>query len=133
MRAAAEPLHAYRPGNPERLAKLGIHLEDQPEKHEDPMLRCERCGRDVAREKDRIEVQGAHVHTRMNPAGILFTLGCFLRAEGARPEGEAHLAWSWFPGYSWTIDLCRGCSSHLGWLFEAGTDCFHGLILDRLR
>lgn len=125
--------HAFRPGDPDRLIELGIDLEDERQDQEEPVLRCERCGRTVAREKDRIEVDGSHVHTRMNPAGILFTLGCFSRAEGGRTEGAPQLAYSWFPGHTWTVEICGGCSAHLGWLFEAGTLCFHGLILDRLR
>jgi hypothetical protein len=46
--------------------------------------------------------------------------------------------YSWFPGYSWTIATCKGCSEHLGWVFYerngANWDVkFQSLIITKLR
>lgn len=80
----------------------------------------------------RIEVDGAHEHTFANPAGFQFRIGCFSRATGCGTVGEPSTYWSWFPGHSWQVEHCTACGEHLGWLFRADLQGFHGLILDRL-
>jgi hypothetical protein len=95
------------------------------------VLRCRACEAEVAREDDRIEMSGAHVHTFVNPHGHVFEIGCFARAHGCAPVGRASAFFSWFPGYAWRIAVCGSCRAHLGWAFgeEPG---FYGLILARL-
>lgn len=70
----------------------------------------------------------------MNPAGLLFHIGCFDSAIGCRLIGPASLEYAWFPGFAWRLALCGQCGVQLGWHFRneelAG---FYGLILDRLR
>ena len=46
----------------------------------------------------------------------------------AEPAGEATLAHTWFPGHAWSIGVCAGCGTHLGWAFGPGAtgDAFHG-------
>jgi hypothetical protein len=96
-------------------------------------LLCRACGHAIAREQDRISMQGAHEHHRANPHGIHFRIGCFRQASGGAEIGEATPEHSWFVGYRWKIMLCIGCGVHLGWGFHAGTgSTFYGLILDRL-
>ena len=51
---------------------------------------------------------------------------------------ESTDAYSWFPGYSWTIASCKVCREHLGWVFwkqqeEVWERCFVSLIVTRLR
>ena len=80
----------------------------------------------------RIEVAGAHEHTKRNPGGFEFRIGCFRAAPGCVPWGDACAEHTWFAGYAWQIALCRRCGSHLGWGFEGG-DRFYGLVVARLR
>jgi hypothetical protein len=40
--------------------------------------------------------------------------------------------WTWFPGYSWQVELCGHCDEQLGWIYRSSDADFHGLILDRL-
>lgn len=96
------------------------------------MLACAGCLRPVTTTSARIAIGEAHEHTFANPAGVQFHIGCFSGAPGCIPAGEASTYWTWFPGYSWQVELCAGCTEHLGWLFRAKAHVFHGLILDRL-
>lgn len=102
---------------------------DEPEP-ERPLL-CAACRAPITDRAERREVHGAHEHRRVNPSGVDFHVGCFGRAPGAAAEGEATTYWTWFPGYAWSMALCRACGAHLGWRFS-GPDTFWGLILPRL-
>jgi hypothetical protein len=94
---------------------------------------CRTCGSTVTSTRARVEVAGAHEHTKRNPAGFVFRIGCFRDAPGCAPWGDACAEHTWFAGYSWRIALCRGCGVHLGWAFEGPGDPFHGLVLARIR
>ena len=97
-------------------------------------LVCVHCGRGITQPPSRISIDGGYKHTFANPHGIVFEIGCFTKAVGCLPIGEASDEFSWFRGYKWRIVICAGCSTHLGWRFESGLgDNFYGLILDRLR
>jgi len=94
-------------------------------------LHCRLCGAPITDNSQRVEAQGAHVHTRQNPAGVVYCFGCFRAAPGCTAFGRPTAEHSWFAGCAWRIAACRGCGEHLGWQFQ-GVDCFFGLILDRL-
>jgi len=94
---------------------------------------CATCGHAITRERERIRILEAHEHRFMNPAGFLFHIGCFARAQGCVPIGAPSAEYPWFPGFDWRIALCGGCSDHLGWLFQSPDRSFFGLRLDRLR
>jgi len=88
----------------------------------DPVWRCASCGAEVARARDRIPLDGAATRAFVNPEGIEYVV-----AEVSDPSPY----WSWFPGCSWQVSLCRRCSAHLGWRLS-GAARFYGLIVDRL-
>ncbi len=46
-------------------------------------------------------------------AGSLYDLLTLKTAYGVSLYGEATEEYTWFPGYSWTLAYCRGCSAHL--------------------
>jgi hypothetical protein len=95
---------------------------------------CAACGHAVTAERERISVLEAHEHRFMNPAGLLFHIGCFARAEGCLVIGSPSDDYPWFPGFTWQIALCGACGDHLGWRFQSGEGAsFFGLCLDRLR
>lgn len=96
-------------------------------------LLCASCGSEVTRERERISVLDAHEHRFMNPAGLVFHIGCFARAEGCMAIGQPSGDYPWFPGFDWRIALCIACADHLGWHFQSATEGFFGLRLDRLR
>lgn len=100
----------------------------------DPVLRCRRCDHAITSPAARVSRGGAHAHTRINPGGWVYTIGCFAEAPGCTTTGPATAAHTWFAGHAWRVALCGACGEHLGWRFEASTDmdAFFGLILERL-
>ena len=100
---------------------------------EDRWLICVVCATPITTESARVEVEGAHVHTRTNPAAETFRIGCFCHAPGSRAVGAPSTFWTWFPPLAWRAVVCLGCESHLGWGFGEGDSGFVGLILNRLR
>lgn len=98
----------------------------------EPFIRCRECLSPVTRNEDRISVNGAHSHTFANPAGIVYTIGCFRTAEGCGPVGPSSGEFTWFAGHHWRVAICRKCMAHLGWYFSGLDTGFWGLILDHL-
>lgn len=124
---------SFEGGGAELIDELLSAHEEAPDSLRDRNLRCRACGHGITRSQDRIDVNGAQVHSFTNPAGIRFRIGCFREAQGGREIGEATGEYTWFPGYRWRIMLCGRCGSHLGWGFHSdGGDRFCGLVLDRL-
>jgi hypothetical protein len=99
---------------------------------EEPWLRCMACGHAIVHERSRIDVDGKHVHTFVNPAGEEFTLRCFAEAPGCVGAGQESTFWTWFPGFAWRGALCAACGVHLGWSFRSTTSGFWGLIVGRV-
>jgi len=97
----------------------------------DPVWRCAACGAEVARDVDRIALDGAATRAFVNPDGFEYVIAGFARAPGCVDVSEPSSYWSWFPGCSWRVCSCRACGAHLGWRFS-GRAAFHGLILERL-
>ncbi|MCX8043959.1 MAG: cereblon family protein [Desulfobacterota bacterium] len=99
----------------------------------DERLLCRACGQTITSPRERIDIAGAHRHTFVNPAGIVYEIGCFRNAVGCAFVGPATREWSWFAGYSWKIVVCGACLTHLGWLYLGeGGGSFYGFILSRL-
>jgi hypothetical protein len=94
---------------------------------------CKYCGTLVTSVHDRIEQNGEFRHTFTNPAGLVFSIGCFADAAGCAVVGDPTGDRTWFRGYQWCYALCSGCASHLGWHYEGKRGkTFFGLVLDRL-
>lgn len=95
-------------------------------------LVCVRCGRPITTAGDRIEVDGLHEHTQINPHGFIWSFGCFARAPGCVPVGAPSHEFAWFAGHAWQVEDCGGCRLHLGWFFSSPERRFHGLIVGRV-
>ncbi len=93
---------------------------------------CRLCSAAITLPKNIIEVNGKHRHTFTNPAGNVFTIGCFSIADGCMSYGEPTAEYTWFSGFNWCYALCSACYSHLGWHYESIDNGFYGLILDKL-
>lgn len=93
---------------------------------------CAVCGGFVAASRASIAMDGAHVHSFINPAGMIFRVRCFSEAPGAVPVGEQSEHFTWFAGFAWRVALCRGCGEHLGWSYRGGDSSFMALIEDRI-
>lgn len=102
-------------------------LRDAPER----ALRCAACGHTITSSAYAIDVEGSHVHTRLNPAHVVFQFGCFREAAGCRISGSPSSEHTWFTGCLWQYAHCAQCGTHLGWAFS-GALSFFGLVLNRL-
>jgi len=96
-------------------------------------LECLHCNQKVTRTSDRVEVDGKHLHSFINPAGVIYRIGCFGSATGVVEVGEASGVFTWFAGHAWRVALCLGCERHLGWGFHGGESQFYGLVLAQLK
>jgi hypothetical protein len=116
------------------VAKEKPESERGTDTTDDDSLRCAVCGHRITSSSYRIEMNGAHEHTFVNPGGFVHHIGCFAAAPGCIHIGDTQEAFSWFPGWTWQIALCARCRAHLGWIFRCPPGAqFHGLILSAIR
>jgi len=121
------------PAAPEKGDSAAPGDAARKEEREERLILCRECLFPITREEARTAVSGAFQHTFANPAGIVFTIGCFNTAEGCVFVGPASDEFTWFSGFAWRVGVCRGCLAHLGWFFDAPSGAaFWGLILDHL-
>ena len=121
------------PAAPEKEDDTAPESDVQAETEEEPLIRCRECLFPITREEAQDAWAGSRQHTFANPAGIVFTIGCFSAAEGCAAVGPSSSEFTWFPGFDWRVGICRGCLTHLGWHFAAPSGAaFWGLILDHL-
>lgn len=112
--------------------KSNAVLQEKKKKEEQYLL-CKLCNNRITKITNRFEVQGGAEHSFLNPAGMVFHIGCFRDAEGCLPVGDVQSEWSWFKGFRWQVVCCDQCLNHLGWLFLAKDKrYFYGLILSSL-
>jgi hypothetical protein len=128
--ARLRPRDPERPsaGQPEETAEV------QERTRSERAIVCAACSASITSATHRITSHGSHEHRFMNPAGLLFHIGCFDQAIGCMIVGPASLEYAWFPGFAWRLALCGQCGVQLGWHFRNDArEGFFGLILDRLR
>ena len=113
---------------------VGSDSETRYREGRDPQgaLVCALCRNLVTSRALAISMSGSHAHTLANPHGFEFRIGCCADAPGCLEFGEESAYWTWFPGFTWRVSLCRQCGEHLGWLFRSADAHFFGLVLDRL-
>jgi uncharacterized protein (DUF983 family) len=95
-------------------------------------VRCGACRHGLTFDRARLEVEGKHTHTFVNPGGEKFTIRCYREASGCRGFGEESTFWSWFRGFAWQVALCGQCGAHVGWFYRGDAASFVGLIADRV-
>lgn len=107
-------------------------------KTDEPVWLCHACGTHVTRPAWAITPDGEHERVFFNPYGHLFRVLCFGAAPGVTDATPPESGFSWFPGYAWTIAICRGCGDHLGWRYQGdgrgdgAPPVFFGLIKSKL-
>ena len=96
------------------------------------LLLCRQCRAVVTSNQHAFEINGNHLHTFFNPAGIVYEVRCFKQAKGCAHHGHPTDEFSWFKGYTWRYALCSTCLIHLGWFFTSPENSFFGLIKSKL-
>ena len=81
--------------------------------------RCSACDSVITYSDRLVAVSGAMRHRFINPVGILCEFFTFSSCPGGITFGDPTEEHSWFPGYCWSLALCRGCGNHLGWHYRA--------------
>ncbi len=128
-----QDLYLYRDVEWGRKDPLSIPEEEQQQETETgEVIVCRQCGHPVTERRNKLVVNGGHLHTFFNPAGIIYEIGCFGRAPGCWVHGPASIEFAWFPGFTWRLALCDNCTTHLGWFFASEDSTFFGLILKKL-
>lgn len=76
--------------------------------------------------------------TYCNSGGFIYETVTLFTAQGLKLSSVPSTAYTWFPGYAWTIANCKSCSLHMGWKFTAVVDnlqprSFWGLTRKNLK
>ena len=79
------------------------------------VYRCSFCGSVVSYSDRLAAISGSTTHSFTNPAGMRCDLHTFSSCPGAMTIGQPTGEYTWFPGYEWSLALCRHCGNHLGW------------------
>jgi hypothetical protein len=111
--------------------EVDVDVVDEDEPDVGRTFVCARCRAEITSVDAKLQMSGAFEHILCNPHGHVFRIGCFSEAPGAASAGEANAFFTWFPGYSWRVAICRSCLAHLGWSY--GDEAFWGLVLDALE
>ncbi|XP_012226592.1 protein cereblon isoform X1 [Linepithema humile] len=88
---------------------------------EDNIYVCVNCESFIGRQShmfpmNREGPQGTYV----NPGGVIHETITFYHVQGVMlSDTPPSTEYSWFPGYAWTIAICKGCLHHVGWKFTA--------------
>ncbi|EFN75562.1 protein cereblon [Harpegnathos saltator] len=88
---------------------------------EDKIYVCVQCETLIGRQShmfpmNREGPQGTYV----NPEGVIHETITFYHVQGvALSSSSPSTNYSWFPGYAWTVAICKRCSQHVGWKFTA--------------
>ena len=97
------------------------------------VLLCKTCRSKITRRDLGMKIDGKHRHVFFNPHGYVFELGCFASAKNVIPTGPKTDEFTWFPGFTWQVIGCTGCSTQIGWRYTSDTQGgFFGLILVNL-
>lgn len=119
------------PRDPSPPADADVVADDSVrESLRDPVYLCAECRAEITRPQWAIAVDGEHERAFFNPSGRVFRVLCFGAAPGVMDATSPSEDFTWFPGYAWSIALCRNCGVHLGWRYQGASDprIFFGLI-----
>ena len=101
--------------------------KEETKKEDNKKLYCINCKTQITELDNVITINGSHTHTFSNPAGFVYTIGCFSSAVSCTVVGELTEEHTWFLGYKWKIVMCQSCQLQLGWLFT-NSDSFYAFI-----
>ncbi|XP_050672939.1 protein cereblon isoform X2 [Leptidea sinapis] len=81
---------------------------------------CSACTTVVAKWEDVFSMSSEGPHSNYtNLVGYMHDILTVRTADNLETSGPPSAEFSWFPGYKWTIMVCRCCMVHIGWRFDA--------------
>jgi len=105
-----------------------VELPQKSDTEAEKCVRCKKCDHKLTNPDLSI---APYEGTYRNPFGVSFHVVFYSDASGARDLGSPTTVYTWFPGYGWSMALCRQCGEHLGWWWS-GPERFIGLIATRI-
>ena len=83
-------------------------------------LVCRRCGQHISDGNHAFAASGTSTTgVFANAHGRVFQILTVRAAQGLLFVGAPTTEFTWFSGYAWRVAVCAGCTTHLGWSFEA--------------
>ncbi len=99
-----------------------------------PVIRCVRCRAELAALQDVMPTPGGGLF--VNPAGLAFEIVRVVAARNVAIASRPTLEATWFAGYAWSIIVCTGCGTHVGWRYDttagASPPVFFGLLSEAI-
>ncbi len=127
------PIEAYKKLPEEQTVEIAEpSVQNEEEVQREEALICRACSIVITSHDELIDIDGKSTHKFVNPAGVIYRIGCFREANGCAVIGDPTREFTWFPGFSWSFALCSNCLAHLGWFYTSGDTAFYGLIWDRI-
>jgi hypothetical protein len=118
--------------NPQSKTILSAFKFKRTHNQENRPYKCLSCLNKITDTSSRKRVIGNFKHNFINPAGLVFHIGCFKKANGILCAGEPTNEYTWFKGYTWNLAYCAHCTEHLGWHFQNARSSFYGLNLTKI-
>lgn len=131
-KAWPDPFLLFREKQPEQPGSPESIPADESDTKVERAVLCRSCRTAVTRLSQKISVNGKHLHTFFNPAGIVYEIYCFSKAPGCITHGKPTDEFTWFTGYTWEYSICGTCHDHLGWFYNSSERSFFGLINSKL-
>ncbi|MCP4754493.1 MAG: hypothetical protein GY866_26725 [Proteobacteria bacterium] len=132
-RQTGVPKYWFFVSRTDKKRKKDVKAKKKRKEEEERHILCGHCRNRITLPVYKMEVQNDFTHTFLNPAGMVFNIGCFEKADGCVVVGDPTSEWTWFVGFDWQSALCSQCLKHLGWFYNSTTNQdFFGLILDTL-
>ena len=75
---------------------------------------CSACNSVITYSDRLVAVSGSKRHSFTNPAGVFCEFFTFSSCPGAVTFGDPTEEHSWFPGYSWSLALCKAAATIWG-------------------
>ncbi|MFC1834635.1 cereblon family protein [Thermodesulfobacteriota bacterium] len=115
-----------------------VQTSDDKDDKDPKTYHCSHCGSFITDSEALSNINGAHRHSYVNPAGIRCNFMTFSGCENVIEHEELHLEHSWFPEYGWSFLMCRACYLHLGWKYESvaegvSPEGFYGVLVNAVE
>ncbi|CAK9809321.1 Protein cereblon [Anthophora quadrimaculata] len=88
---------------------------------DDKIFICSICDSYIGRQSNMFPMSKEGPQgTYCNPAGTIHEIVTLYHARGLTlSRSPPSVEYTWFPGYAWTVAMCKHCGAYMGWKFTA--------------